>query len=158
MNNSILGSRGISLALLTLSLLFVALLFFSPLGERLRQAQQLTEPRLIGVATGAIHPSGPWVEVTKWIFSNKIEIKLVISHFDESQKTEPLIQNFQIPDAFNGHALIRNSLASLAILNTDQDEWAEITVPFFEKNLTPRLYVLKYDPQIRQFIRLNDKD
>jgi hypothetical protein len=140
-------------------LILVGVLFLTPLGALLKNnLAPAGPPRLLGVTSGAIHPKGPWVEVTKWQKGSFIEVRIVLSHFDQEESSEPFIQNFTLPQVHDGHGYFRTRLTNLAILNSDEDEWAEILVPFFESQLIPRLYVLKYDPLIKQFIRLNDRD
>jgi len=82
----------------------------------------------------------------------------MLSYFDDTQVSEPVVQDFIIPKASDGHTYLNNNMTNIAFVNVDEDEWSEIVIPFFEENLIPRLYVLKYDPIIRQFVRVNDRD
>lgn len=113
-----------------------------------------------GDLTGAIHPKGPWIDVVKFVQNKQIKLKLKITHFDLTQEDfldiEP--QEFDLGRVLDAHALVKESLVNLALVNIDDDLWQELIVPFYTQELIPRLYVYKYDPQIRQFIRLNDKD
>jgi hypothetical protein len=138
--------------------LAVATLFLTPVGSYLREFYRKNSISPIGVVSGSIHSKGPWVEASKWKRANGLEIRLMISHFDEAQVTEPYRQDFTILEAADGHTYLNNALANIAFVNVDEDGWSEIVVPFFESSLIPRLYVLKYDPIIRQFIRINDRD
>ncbi|MCS6837360.1 MAG: hypothetical protein NZ480_00815 [Bdellovibrionaceae bacterium] len=112
----------------------------------------------IGYLSGPIHGDGPWVEVTKWQSHQGITIRIVLNHFDLSGKSEPELQVFHVPSAIEGHITYQGRFINLALVNMDDDPWLEILVPFFEPKLLGRAYVLKYDPHIRQFLRLNDRE
>jgi len=138
--------------------LFTALLFLSPLGEWLRRVSNERPSKVIAVVSGPIHPRGPWIEVTKWQKAKGIELRIILSHLDQTEATEPQVQDFAIQNSYDGHTYLNNNVTNLALVNVDQDDWSELVVPFFESSLVPRLYVLKYDPLIRQFVRINDRD
>lgn len=156
------NSRWLYQSLLPLSLLgsvlFIGVLFYTPFGDWVRKLSTSSPSKIMGVVSGAINPKGPWVEVTKWKRGRDIEIRVVISQFNEVEQTEPRVQDFMIQKAYDGHTYLNNNVTNVAIVNVDEDEWAEIIIPFFEASLAPRLYVLKYDPIIGQFIRVNDRD
>jgi hypothetical protein len=158
MSNSRWYSYRGSVVLIGGMILFTSILFLTPLGEWLRRFFTDRPPKIIGAVSGSIHSQGPWIEVTKWQTAKGIELRIVLSHFDQTEASEPLVQNFFIPRSWDGHTYLNNNVTNLALVNTDQDDWSEVVIPFFELSLVPRLYVLKYDPQIRQFIRINDRD
>jgi hypothetical protein len=158
MSNSSWQAKNWPLFFYVMGGLGVALLFLTPLGPYLREHYRKNSIRVIGVVSGSIHSKGPWVEATKWKKPNGLEIRLMISHFDDTQVTEPHRQDFTILESVDGHTYLNNAMTNIAFANIDEDEWSEIVVPFFESSFVPRLYVLKYDPIIRQFIRVNDRD
>lgn len=158
MSNSRWQSHRVQIFIYLAGISLVASLFLTPLGSYLKEANIQKSNKIIGVVSGSIHPNGPWVEASKWARHSGIEVRLMLSYFDDTQVSEPVVQDFIIPKASDGHTYLNNNMTNIAFVNVDEDEWSEIVIPFFEENLIPRLYVLKYDPIIRQFVRVNDRD
>lgn len=117
------------------------------------------QPKLIGSISGIINPKGPWIEATKWQWNNKLQVKIYMSFFDQSSIDESQgVQIIDIASGFDAHTLVQDTLTNIVLANLDEDSFQELIIPVYETSLLPRLYVYKYDPAIKQFIKLNDKD
>lgn len=137
---------------------FSLALSFSSLGLKVRSQFQDPSLKKIGAVTGAINPRGPWVEATKWVQGQDLSVRVYLSHFDEEERFEPQMQEINLSKGFDAHTLINHSLTNIAFANIDRDEWQELVIPYYEGDLLPRLIIYKYDPLIRRFIRMNDRD
>lgn len=116
------------------------------------------EWQLIGRVQGVLDAKGPWVEVTKWSSPQGMQLRFFLNHFDQSEDQQPShVQNIDLPRGFDGHLWLNQVYSNLAILNIDQEGHNEVLVPYYDLKLNPRLFVYRYDPAIREFIRINDQ-
>lgn len=116
------------------------------------------EWKLIGRVQGVLAAQGPWVEVTKWSSAQGIQLRFFLNHFDQKVEDKlPALQTIELPRGFDGHLWVNQVYANLAILDTDQEGPSEVIVPYYDLKLNPRLFVYRYDPVIREFIRVNDQ-
>lgn len=75
-----------------------------------------------------------------------IEVYQVLSDQDW-----PLISKFQLPDNRDGYIMFQDQATNLALQDIDGDLVPEIIAPSYDKNLTARLNVYKYNEKHQDF-------
>jgi hypothetical protein len=113
----------------------------------------LATPQRLARVQGGISPQGPWVEVVKTQTPEGLQLQVSLQALNAPPELSQLRQqNLTMEKSFDAHAFFQGRWVNLLLVDTNQDGYQELLVPYMDQGLKTGVKIYQYDPFIEQFI------
>lgn len=146
----------VSFSTLTAVAICLAILTIVPLSRDFIRSMILTNSRtVLAKADGDLTGNGQKVSIIKVQSSDTLALE-IFETGGQGQKLQ-FVKRIILPEKKDAYFNFRGNTSNLVIADVDGDGILEIIAPAFDENLMPRLNVYKFNPENREFFRMNSE-